>query len=210
MLGKIVLSLIGLFVLVTITWRLCSQRYSLPCPAWLAWLVESDNPFTKINRAATIIEHSGVQEGMKVLDAGCGPGRVAIPVAHKVSSKGEVVAMDIQADMLRRVQEKAQKENLTNITLLQAGIGDNKLNANTFDRALLISVLGEIPNQKAALKEIFDALKPGGILSVTETIFDPHFQRRAKILRLAGTVGFQEEKTFGSYFNFTLNLKRPI
>jgi len=41
---------------------------------------------------------------------------------------------------------------------------------------VLVTVLGEVPDREAALREIFDALKPGGILSVTEIIFDPHFQ----------------------------------
>ena len=80
---KIILSVIGLFVLVWVAWRLFSRRCSLPCPTWLGWLVEKDNPFTKVNRAATIIEHLGLQPGMAVLDAGCGPGRLSIPVASK-------------------------------------------------------------------------------------------------------------------------------
>jgi len=208
MLGKI-LGLIGLVALVMIVWRLYSRRYSLPCPTWLAWLVERDNPFTKINRAATIIEHLELEPGMAVLDAGCGPGRLTIPVAHKVGPKGTVMAMDIQAGMLDRVKEKARAKSLTNITFLHAGIGEGKLKRNTFDRALLVTVLGEIPNQLAALEEIFGALKPGGVLSITELIFDPHFQRQTTVRQLAKMVGFQEKALFGGWWAFTLNMKKP-
>ncbi len=151
---KIFLGLISLFIIIWITWRLFSRRYSLPCPTWLSWLVEMDNPFSKINRAATIIEHLDLQQGMKVLDVGCGPGRLTIPVAKKVGEKGEVVAMDIQASMLQKTQKKALAENLKNIIFLHAGIGEKKLEHNKFDRVLLVTVLGEIPNRKAALKEI--------------------------------------------------------
>ena len=77
------------------------------------------------------------------------------------------------------------------------------------DRALLVTVLGEIPNREAALKEIFDALKPGGILSVTEVIYDPHFQSRDTILKLAGSAGFKEKAFFGNRYAFTLNLEKP-
>ena len=47
---------------------------------------------------------------------------------------------------------------------------------------------GEFPEQEAALQEIYQALKPGGILSVTEIIFDPHFQSRESVQRVAGRV----------------------
>ena len=135
---------------------------------------------------------------MKVLDIGCGPGRLTIPIADQIGPQGEVVAMDIQPGMLRRAQEKAQAANLHNIQFLQAGAGEAKLGRSQYDRALLVTVLGEIPDREAALKEIFDALKPGGILSATEVIFDPHFQSRGTVFRLASTVGFQEKNRFGN------------
>lgn len=205
----ILLGIIAFFLFIWIIWRLSSRRYSLPCPTWLGWLVEMDNPFSKINSAVTIIEHLDLQQGMTVLDIGCGPGRLTIPVASKVGSRGEVVAMDIQAGMLQKTKEKAEAANLTNIKFLHAGVGENKLECDKFDRALLVTVLGEIPNREVALKEIFDTLKPGGILSVTEIIFDPHFQRRGTVLRLANAVGFREKNLFGNSIAYTLNLEKP-
>lgn len=201
--------ILGLCLFTWILWRLFSRRYSLPCPAWLSFLVEMDNPFVKTARAATIIQHLDLHPGMTVLDVGCGPGRLSIPAAKRVGSKGKVVAMDIQVGMLDRVRKKAQAENLTNIEFFHAGIGDKKLDHGKFDRVLLVTVLGEIPNREAALKETFDALKPGGILSVTETIFDPHFQRDSTVLQLASRVGFREKSRFGSRMTFTLNLEKP-
>lgn len=201
--------LIGLVVIVSVIWRLASRRYLLPCPDWLRWLVELDNPFTKTNRAAVIVQHSDIQPGMAVLDVGCGPGRLTIPVAKQVGQHGEVVALDIQGGMLRRAREKAQAAKLANIRFVQAGIGEEKLERSRFDRALLVTVLGEIPDREAALKELFSALKPGGILSVTEIIFDPHFQGRGTVLRLAGAAGFREKMFFGNRIAFTLNLEKP-
>ena len=112
-----------LLLLVTVGWRLASRRHSLPCPVWLRWFVELDNPFTKTNRAATIIAHPDLLPGMKVLDVGCGPGRVTIPVAEQVGGQGSVTAMDIQAEMLERTRKKAQAAGLDNIIYLHAGVG---------------------------------------------------------------------------------------
>lgn len=180
-----------------------------PCPVWLSWLIEMDNPFCPVHRAVRIIENAKIEKGMNVLDAGCGPGRITIPAATKVGPEGEVVALDLQKGMLERVQEKAKAANLENIKYLQAGLGDRKLERNQFDRALLITVLGEIPNQESALKEIFDALKPKGILSITEIIFDPDFLRRSTVRRLAKVVGFQEKENFGNCIAYTINFEKP-
>ncbi|MCP5406928.1 MAG: class I SAM-dependent methyltransferase [Chromatiaceae bacterium] len=55
--------------------------------------MELDNPFTKTNRAAFIIETLSLSKGMKVLDAGCGPGRLTVPLAQSVGRNGCVVAL---------------------------------------------------------------------------------------------------------------------
>jgi len=147
---------------------------------------------------------------MRVLDIGCGPGRLTIPAARQVGPQGEVVAIDIQPGMLLHAQEKAQAADLNNIRFLQIGMGDGKLEIGLADCALLVTVLGEIPDRDAALREVFVALKPGGILSITEIVFDPHFQSRDTVLRLAGAVGFREKAFFGNRIAFTLNLEKPF
>jgi ubiquinone/menaquinone biosynthesis C-methylase UbiE len=172
-------------------------------------MLEMDNPFTKINQASVIVELLELAPGMKVLDAGCGPGRLTLPLAEAVGSKGEVVAMDVQDGMLTRVRKKIQVRGLRNVQYLRAGLGDGKLPETHFDRALLVTVLGEIPNQLAALKEVYGSLKPGGILSVTEVIFDPHFQRRKTVSHLALEAGFKEKNFFGRSLAYTVHLERP-
>ena len=205
----ILLGLVGLIGLVAVIWRVASRRRSVPCPVWLRCLVELDSPFTKTNRAVVIVERLELEPGMAVLDAGCGPGRLAIPIARQVGPQGEVVAMDVQAGMLERAREKAAAANLANIRFLEGGLGEGKLDRNRFDRSVLVTVLGEVPDREAALGEIFDALKPGGILSVTELIFDPHFQSRPTVERLARSVGFRERAFHGNRIAFTLNLQKP-
>ncbi len=198
-----------LLALVAIIWRLSSLRSSIPCPTWLGWLVELDNPLFRNNSAREIIRHLALEPGMKVLDFGCGPGRLTIPVAKRVGSGGEVTAFDIQAGMLQRVRSKAAAEKLDNIRFVQGGAGEGKLGCEQYDRALLVTVLGEIPDRQAALAEIFDSLKHGGILSVTEVIADPHFQRRDSVRQAATAAGFVERAFFGNRVSYTINFERP-
>ena len=201
--------LVGLLLLVIVVsfiWRFASRRYKLPCPSWLGWLLE--NPFSEAARTA--VARLELQPGMVVLDAGCGPGRLTIPIARALGAKGKVVGMDLQPEMLRRAKERAKAAGLKNIEFRQAGVGEGHLEKSRYDRALLVTVLGEIPNREAALKEIFAALKQGGFLSITEIMMDPHYQSRGTILRLAEALGFHEKQFFGNRFSFTINLERPM
>lgn len=199
-----------LLLLVTITWRLASRRTSLPCPSWLAWMVELESPLAKSQNADSIVRRLNLQPGMRVLDAGCGPGRVTIPIAKALGVQGEVVAIDIQQQMLDRARAKAQAAGLTSIQFRQAAIEEGKLGENQYDRIVLVTVLGEIPDRKAALREIHRALKPGGFLSVTEMVFDPHYQTRASIEQNVQSVGLRERAFFGNRIAFTVHLERTI
>ena len=199
LLGSIVAVLIA-----SLIWR----RDALPCPTWLGWMVEMDNPFTEVNRARVIVGLLELAPGMKVLDAGCGPGRLTLPLAETIGPQGEVTALDIQEGMLARVRGKVQAAGLQNVQFLQAGLGAGKLAKAYYDRAVLVTVLGEIPDPLTALKEIHGALKPGGILSVTEVIFDPHFQKRETVLRLAQQAGFNEKNFFGKPLAYTIHLEK--
>ena len=118
------------------------------------------------------------------------------------------MAVDIQSEMLRRAREKARSADVTNIRFCQLAIEPGNLGSERYDRAILVTVLGEIPDRQGALEELYRALNPGGILSVTEMIFDPHYQSRRTILSLARAVGFQEKAFFGSRVAYTLNLEK--
>jgi ubiquinone/menaquinone biosynthesis C-methylase UbiE len=200
---------VALLIAIALVWRVASGRRELPCPSWLRWMVELDNPFTRTNRAAVIVEHLGLEEGMAVLDFGCGPGRLAVPLARAVGPGGKVVAVDIQEGMLARAKHKAGQAGTQNIDFLQAGAGEGKLGTNRFDRALLVTVLGEIPDGPALVREVYEALRPGGILSVTEVIFDPHFRRQKTVSGLGREAGFELQAVFGNAIAYTMHLRKP-
>ena len=201
--------LICIVVIIAIIWRFSSNRTSIPCPAWLGWLVELDNPILRNNSAREIISHLELRPGLKVLDFGCGPGRLTIPIAKQIGLSGTVTAFDIQPAMLERVRVKANLENLGNIEFVHGAAGEGKLGNNQYDRVLLVTVLGEIPDKKIFAKEIIDSLKSGGLLSVTETIADPHFQSRKAVTDVVKEAGFTEKGFFGNKISFTMIFEKP-
>jgi ubiquinone/menaquinone biosynthesis C-methylase UbiE len=166
------------------------RRNPEPFPAARARLLES--PLVR-RQTARIVENLDLAPGMRVLDIGAGVGRLSIPVATRVSPQGEVVALDIQQEMLEILQKRAAEAGVTNIRTVRASAGEGALEEHTFDRALLVAVLGEIPANRRlpALQEIREALKPDGILYVVEGPFDPHYQTRRAVARMAEEAGFK-------------------
>jgi ubiquinone/menaquinone biosynthesis C-methylase UbiE len=157
-----------------------------------------------------LIDRIHLKPGMRVLDVGCGPGRLTIPFARCVGKDGEVVALDIQAKMLRELRRRVKENGLANVQPVLGGAGEGHIQEwDAFDRAVLVTVLGEIPDKKKALKEIYNALKPGGLLSITEVLPDPDYQKRSTVLSLAREVGFTPEEKYGNVLVLTLNFSKP-
>lgn len=196
-------------IFVAIVWRFASRRQSLPRPVWLRWQVELDNPFTKTNRAAFIVDTLALSNGMTVLDAGCGPGRLTVPLAQEVGPTGHAVALEIQPGMLALAKIKTKAAGHTNVEFVAAALGDGKLLTDYFDRAVLVTVLGEVTNPAIAFAELFSVLKPGGILAIVEVIFDPHFQSRKAVTRLAASAGFRERAFFGHGLAYVIHFGKP-
>lgn len=164
-----------------------------PFPVSHAWVL--DNPLGRA-QAKRILGRLRIGPGMHVVDIGCGPGRLTLPVARMVGGDGEVLAVDLQPAMLTIVERRATGEGLQNVRTLQAAAGSGALPTGRFDLALLSFVLGEIPAERreAAIHEIAAALRPGGALAVVEGIFDPHRQRREAVLALVEPVGLRLER----------------
>lgn len=204
------LLVILVLVILFLAWMIISRHFSQPCPVWMRWSL--DTPFSGglSSRTKRTLQYLGLTQGMNVLDAGCGPGRLTIPMAREVGATGHVTAMDLQEGMLDEVRKKAGREDLGNITFLQAGLGEGKLESSAFDRVVLITVLGEVPDRDAAMRELCWALKPGGFLLVEETIRDPHFQGRSTVMSLAGPLGLTEKAFYGGRFNFTILLEKQV
>jgi ubiquinone/menaquinone biosynthesis C-methylase UbiE len=133
------LIVLSLVVAIALVWRWASW----PCPAWLVPLLE--NPYVEaVAGAKTILEKAGIRPGMRVLDAGCGPGRLTLPASMMVGPSGQIVAVDIQRRMLQMLKDRVEEKGLTNVELLLAGLGEGKPAPNQFDIALLVTALAHL------------------------------------------------------------------
>jgi SAM-dependent methyltransferase len=189
---------------------------SAPCPASLAWLV--DHPLRR-RYTGVLLDRVGIQAGETVLELGPGPGAFTVDAARRVGHRGRLIAVDIQPRMIEMVRQRVGRAGLSNVETCVASAHALPLAGEGVDRAFLITVLPEIPDQDRALAELWRILrgsepaegKQSGVLSVSEEFPDPDYQFAFETVRRCGTSGFAEAQRFGNVWVYTINFrKQPL
>ena len=199
--------LVAFLMLMAVTvvwlgWRFSSRRALLPCPAEFSRLVELENPLARATRSAEVIRGLKVRPNETIIDIGCGPGRVTLPLAEALLPSGEVIAIDVQAGMLAIVQAKAETKKLGNIRLRKMDPASDRLDVRDADAAIMVMMLGEVPDPHRLLKAVREALKDDGRLLIAESVFDPHYVRRASLRALTSALGLVECSFSGNFFGY--------
>lgn len=149
-----------------------------------------------------------IQEGMTVLDMGCGPGFFTRDIAHMVGERGRVFAADLQEEMLAKLSLKVQGTLLENrITRIQCS--ESKIGiTEPVDFALLFYMVHEVPNSEALFRELYSMLKSRGRALIAEPSF--HVSKRAfeKTLRTAQDQGFIRVDTPKVFFSKTALIQK--
>jgi len=103
---------------------------------------------------------------MDVLEIGCGTGGTAILHAPYVK---HIRAIDFSAEMIAIAQSKAKAEQIDNVTFEQATIEDLDIPDQSLDVVLGLSILHLLQDKEAAIAQVYQMLKPGGLF-VTSTV----------------------------------------
>ena len=98
-----------------------------------------------------------------LLDAGCGTGRISIPLCKAFPSL-KVVGIDISGDMIEVLKTRISSQRITNFKVLRSNLLEINYKDNFFDFSLISSVLHSIPDWKQVIKEVIRVTKKGGYL----------------------------------------------
>jgi ubiquinone/menaquinone biosynthesis C-methylase UbiE len=187
---------------VALWWR----KNPSACPYSQRFWVEAPHPFITRSRLREILDP---KPGQRILEVGPGTGYYTLEVAEWVGSEGGVDILDIQRDMLDHTMRRAAEEGIENITPTEADARAMPYEDGTFDAAFLVTVLGEVPDQDAAVRELSRVLRPGGRLVVGELLGDPHYvSQRALRLRAAGA-GLNFERRVGTALGYFARFSKP-
>jgi ubiquinone/menaquinone biosynthesis C-methylase UbiE len=113
-----------------------------------------------------------LQSGSEAADVGCGDGFYTLPMAHAVGPAGKVFAVDIDESSLSKLKQRLTEEALGNVEVVHGAEDDPRLPPARLDGALVANAYHEMPAHEAMLRAIRDALKPGGLLVLMESLSD--------------------------------------
>jgi SAM-dependent methyltransferase len=106
-----------------------------------------------------------------VVDFGCGYGTFTIPAARIVC--GTVHSLDVEPDMVKVTQAKAEAEGLQNVRVyLRDFVTEGtRLLPSSMDYAMLFNIL-HADRPEMLLEEAFRVLRPSGLLAVIHWNYD--------------------------------------
>jgi ubiquinone/menaquinone biosynthesis C-methylase UbiE len=180
---------------VAVWWR----KHPSACPYSQRFWVEAPHPL--ITRAR-LREALTPAAGERLLEVGPGTGYYSLPVAEWLGSDGCLEIFDLQSQMLEHTIKAARERRLENVLATQGDARSLPYPDDRFDGAFLVTVLGEIPDQPAALRELHRVIKAGGRLVVGELLGDPHWVRLSVLEQRAQSAGFRLERRIGSRLGY--------
>lgn len=126
-------------------------------------------------RIRILLRQWGIRRGWRVLEPGCGAGRLTERLAGAVGSRGKIVAFDLSELMIRRA---ARRRLPPNTLLLRASAHFLPVRPASLDAVICFHAFPHFENPRRALAEMGRALKPGGSLWID------HLKSRAAVNRI--------------------------
>jgi ubiquinone/menaquinone biosynthesis C-methylase UbiE len=184
---------------VALWWR----KNPSACPYSQRFWVEAPHPLITRDRLRQVLAPG---PGETILEVGPGTGYYTLDVADWVGPDGTVEIFDLQQEMLDHTMRRAAERGVTNIKPTQGDATQLPYESDAFDGAYLVTVLGEIPDQEAALRELKRVVRPGGRVVVGELFGDPHWVRPGALEERGAAAGLSFEARSGSPLGYFARL----
>jgi ubiquinone/menaquinone biosynthesis C-methylase UbiE len=120
-----------------------------------------------------ILQAGSIREGSRVVEPGCGTGRLTLIIAERIGPSGLVVANDISPMMVENAEKRLRGSS--NVRLTWGTIEEAKLEHASFDTVICHNVFPHFDDKAKAVLKLRSALKPSGVFVVS------HFMNSAGI-----------------------------
>lgn len=198
------LALVG--AAVAFGYALWWRRNPSACPYGQRFFLEVPHPFVTRKRLREIL---APEPGQRVLEVGPGTGYYAVHAARWLGPDGTLDVLDVQQEMLDHTSRRARGLGLENVVTARGDASALPYADGSFDAAYLALVLGEVPDQDAALRELRRVLKPGGRLVVGELFPDPHMVPFGALRERAEAAGLRFERRVGGRAGYFVAFLAP-
>ena len=118
--------------------------------------------FLKPEKNITLLK---LQEGMSVADFGSGTGFYTMEAAKKVGTTGHVYSIEIQKDILKKLEDEIKDSGFSNIECIWGNVEKNngtKLASNSMDAVIISNVLFQNEDRLGVIDEAKRILKKDG------------------------------------------------
>ena len=183
------------------------RKHPSACPYGQRFWVQPPHPLITRARLRRVLDP---QPGERILEVGPGTGYYTLDAAEWITPGGRLDIFDLQQDMLEHTMRRVRERGLGYVTATQGDARTLPYPDASFDAAYLVAVLGEIPDQDAALRELARVLRPGGRVVVGELFGDPHWVSPTKLRRRAERAGLALEQRSGSPLGYFARLRRHV
>jgi ubiquinone/menaquinone biosynthesis C-methylase UbiE len=139
-----------------------------------------------------------------VLEVGSGPGFFSPSISRAVPD-GWLVLVDLQVEML--LAARTRLADATNVAFVQADVCTLPVGGVRFDVVFLATMLGEVPDQAAAVREMRRVLRPNGSVVVAETRRDSDFIPLRALRSLFERHGFEYLNRSGMAWQYTARFR---
>ncbi len=112
-----------------------------------------------------IISEVAIPISSAVVDFGFGKGDFLKYMAREVGPEGIVYAVDIQEELLKRVEKELRENGFVNVYFVNADLEEpdsTKIKDESVDFILISSLFFQVENKEAVIKEALRILKRGG------------------------------------------------
>ena len=116
--------------------------------------------------AERLVERLPLKGHEHILDVATGTGKIALTAAKRLS-RGQVTGIDLSEGMLKRAREKAQRENLRNISFRCADIDIVDWPKDYFDGLCCGFGVHFWSDMEKSLSRLIRMIKPGGFVAMT-------------------------------------------
>ncbi|MCU0236156.1 MAG: methyltransferase domain-containing protein [Acidobacteria bacterium] len=131
-----------------------------------SWDREHSRP-GELERLRDFAGHFRLGPGERVLDAGCGSGRLVALILEEVGAGGSLVELDFAPGMIERARLKTADPRVD----FQIGDAhDLPFPDSDFNKVIALALLPHLDDRCAALKEFRRVLKPGGMLVIAHQL----------------------------------------
>jgi SAM-dependent methyltransferase len=118
-------------------------------------------------RTDLLIQNMGLKDTDSVVDLGAGTGYFSFPIAQQLSA-GKVLAIDIEPEMLKRIEQRKTVSGIQNIETVLASKTNPNIPADSVDVVLLVDAYHEFSHPREVMAAVSRGLKPGGRVILVE------------------------------------------